>query len=165
MNYSIKYGETIFDVALIAYQDASRTYDLLRQNPQIQNILSDLTGITVSFIPDVVFTSPNVQKKIISTQKNVSINSGQTLFDIALQYFGDASKIIEIANGLGIDSIISECTGKTLIYTESNDAVSLYFRQTGSTIATNGIVDSINVLSTLNGLFIQTQSGQPILIT
>jgi hypothetical protein len=166
LNYTVKYGETIFDLALIAYQDASRVVDLINENPNI-DLVSDLTGLAISFTPAVIFTKPNVKNKITTTLKNVSISNDKTIFDIALQYFGDAAKALEVVSILGLESVNSDPAGTVLTYTESNESVPLYFRQTGGNIGTKGNVSetAIRVLGTENGDYIVTDNGDYILIT
>lgn len=167
MTYTVKYGETIFDLALIAYQDASRVVDLISENPGI-DLVSDLTGTTISFTQSVIFTKPNVKNKISLTQKNASISNDKTLFDIALQYFGDASRVIDVVSALGVESINSDPSGFVLKYMESNESVPFYFRQTGGNIGTKGnvfIENTLRVLGTSGGDYIITQDGKFILIT
>lgn len=136
MTYNVKYGQNIFDVAIVAYQDASRAMDLIRENPQIESLISDLTGITVTYTPGFITQKKGIKKIVAPSQKNVTINSNQTLFDIALQYHGGADKILDVVIALGVDSMLSDPTGFNLSYTENKTAVPLYFRRIGGKIGT-----------------------------
>lgn len=135
MTITVKNGQTIFDVAIIAYQDASRVYDLISENPEIESIMSDLTGMTLNYTEAVVTTKEAV-KIITDTKPNVTIRQTQSMFDIALQYYGSADKVLEVVNDNNLESIMSDPTGISLNYNLSNEYVPKYFRTKQKTIAT-----------------------------
>lgn len=131
----VKNGQTIFDFALIAFQDASRVYDIIVPN-NVDGINADITGLDLLFTPEKITDKESI-KATSSTQKNVTISDGQTLFDIALQYGGSAESIIQVLlENPGIDSITANATGVELNYTASNLFVPVYFRTTGGNIGT-----------------------------
>ena len=69
--------------------------------------------------------------------KNVTIKSSQTLFDISLQYYGSIERVFDVVNALGLDSIDSDPTGKTLTITSTNNNIYQYCLRNGITMATN----------------------------
>lgn len=135
MTITVKNGQTIFDVALIAYQDAARVCDLLEENPQIENLMSDLTGLTLNYTPAVI-TTKEVIKTVYETKPNVTIRHTQSVFDIALQYYGGAEKVFDFIKENGLESILSDPTAIELKYTLSNEFVPFYFRTNQTTVST-----------------------------
>lgn len=138
MEIRVEQGQTIFDVCLVCYQDAAKVFDLLSDNPQIEDVNSDLSGMTLTYTPSFV-TQKEVVKINQSTQKNVTIPNTQTLFDISLQYLGSAERIIELVINNGLDSVLSDPAGIILKYTQSNEFVPAYFRKTGGIVANKEI--------------------------
>lgn len=59
---TVKQGQSIFDLALQLYGSADNWIDLIRENPQIENIESDLTGMQLSY----VINNSQVQKSYIA---------------------------------------------------------------------------------------------------
>jgi hypothetical protein len=135
MIYTAKSEDTIFDVALLAYQDASRVLDILLNNPQIDNVNSDLTGVSITYIPEVITTKESIKTASI-LPKNVTISFDQSVFDIALQYYGGVENVFKFIVENGIDNINSDITGLKLKYTQNNTYIPLYFRINNKNIAT-----------------------------
>ena len=164
MTYLAKYGDTIFDVALIAYQDASLAYKLLKENPSIESINSDLTGILISYTPQIITT-----KEVIKTpsviKNNVTISSDQSVFDIALQYFGGAENVYSFIKSNSLESILSDPTGINLNYQINKTFVPTYFRQNGGFVATKypTIVIDLGLLQEDGTLLLQ-EDGTSILL-
>jgi hypothetical protein len=164
LTYLAKYGDTIFDVALIAYQDASLAYQLIKENPAIESIDSDLTGILITYTPQIITT-----KEVIKTpsviKRSVTISSDQSVFDIALQYFGGAENVYSFIKSNGLESILSDPTGLELNYQVNKTFVPEYFRQTGGNVANKYpiIVSGIGLLQEDGTLLLQ-EDGTAILL-
>jgi hypothetical protein len=133
----VKSDETIFDVALLAYGDVSKVYDLISENPdKIENVISDLTSLNLTYTP----SAPEKKEATItvkSTQKNVTMLSSQTLFDIALQYYGSAENVYDlIAENPSIENILDlGYIGMSLSYTESKTMAPIFFRNNNLTVS------------------------------
>ena len=72
----------------------------------------------------------------ISTYK---VKQGQTLFDLALQLYGDVTKVFEIIalNPVIIPNILTRnLSGLTINYEPQNNDVATEFRKNGETIST-----------------------------
>lgn len=71
-------------------------------------------------------------------QKVVTIKEGQTLFDLALQYYGDVSKVYDLIQlNDNIENITSNnLEGLSIIYEETQNEVTEYFNTNSITIAT-----------------------------
>ena len=144
MKLIIKDGQSIFDIALIAYQDASRVYDLISTNP-IENINSVLTGITVNYTE-----SRPLQNEIFVSQKSpnkpIIINFTQSIFDVAIQYYGSVENVYSFIKENGLENIKSNPVGTKLKYTINNTYVPIYFRSINKNIATKVIKDTENII-------------------
>lgn len=127
-------NQSIFDIALIAFQDPSRVYELITSGT-IENINSEVAGVTFEFTPSKV-TQKEVTKTIAPKVKSVILSQDKTAFDVALQYYGGAEFVFDFIRENGLESIESDFTGRTLQYTELNTFVPLYFRKTGKQVAT-----------------------------
>lgn len=154
MNLTVKDGQNIFDVALIAYQDASRVYDIVTANSEIENINSDITGITIEYVQSFL-TQKEVVKTVSLTQKPVIINSMQSIFDISLQYYGSAENVFNVITENSLENIHSDPTGIQLKYSINNTPVPIFFRKNNIVVATKPLDPTSNPLSS----FILRQDG------
>lgn len=161
-------GQTIFDLALFCYNDASLVYDLIAENPTITDIGMDLTGLTLVYTPKKVvkFEAKQNDKTL---NKVVTITSEQSLFDLSLQYCGDVSKVYElIQNNTFLDSIISEdFNSNILTLTPEKNYISNYFEKNGINIGTKPkviVVEGFSYLLQENGDYLLQENGSKIIL-
>ncbi len=93
--------------------------------------------------------------------KVVTVGSGQSVFDLALQYYGDVSKGLEIILlNPNFENIESEMSGKSININSDDNVINAYFK--GKSITTkypeiqNGYIttdDGVNI-TTDDGIFI-----------
>jgi hypothetical protein len=99
--------QSIFDVALFCYNDASLVYNLIDENPTITDISMDLTGLTLVYTP-IKLIKYEARENSNKVQKVVTIKQQQNLFDLSLQHYGSIEFIYDlIQNNTFIDSILS----------------------------------------------------------
>lgn len=158
MKIIVKDRQSIFDIALIAYQDAMRVFDLIAANPQIENLNSNLTGMTLNYIESKI-TQKQIIKTLTVSQTPVIVNFNQSLFDLALQYDGKAENVYGLIIRNGLENIAVDPTGIALNYTLNRTTVPIYYRNTGNTIATKPIKATGNLISN----FILRQDGSYLL--
>lgn len=167
MTLTVQSGQTIFDLAVIAYGDASRIYDLIKENPAIQSPLTNLTGLTITYTPSVLVTKEVVKTTTVSN-KNVTIQTTQTLFDLALQYYGSAESVFKLlSDNPAIKSLLdNEYAGKNLNYTLSDAKIPLFFRNNGVQISTKDETTLAEYFYLLqeNGFFLLQEDGSKIII-
>lgn len=161
-------GQTIFDLALLAYGDASKAYNLIAENPLlIENINSDLQGLTLTYTPSTIPSKEAVKIKG-TVKRNVTIQSTQNLFDLSLQYYGSAEKVYDLLsqNPLIVSLLDTEYVGRTLNYNLSNELAPRYYRDNKIDVSTGGIVFinevGINFLLQENGFFLLQETGDKI---
>lgn len=126
MVYNPLSGETLFDVAVKLYQDVALGIDdILNLNPGI-NLNSELYGTPITYTEGLtrekeVFEI--VPRETIRTYKTISL---QSVYDLAVQLYGDISKIgilLELFPNLN-DTI---ALGSEVEVEEQTDPIAVYF--------------------------------------
>jgi hypothetical protein len=159
----VKNGQSIYDIALFCYNDASLVYDLISENPIITDILMDLTALTLVYTPKKVVkyeAKENTQK----ANKLVTIKQQQSIFDLSLQQYGSIDFVYNLVeNNSFIDSILSnDINGNVLASVNEKNYVTEFYNKNGTVVGTNTSV--INYLLQENGFYIlQENSGLIIL--
>lgn len=128
-NYTIKYGESIFDVAIKLYGDSSYSLELVNNNPSLISLNNaNITGLTIQYNPVIntefkpVITSESVKQKLVTIREN------QNLFDISLQEFGTIERVFDIISKTGIENINqTEIKGITFKYDFEKGKIQNYF--------------------------------------
>lgn len=72
-------------------------------------------------------------------QKTVTIKDGQSVFDLALLYYGTSSKAVELCRlnpDVLPDVMAGNLAGKTIVYEETINDVTNYYKKNNITIAT-----------------------------
>ena len=137
LEVKVKNSQTIFDMALFCYNDASLVYTLMDENPNITDISMDLTGLTLVYTPKKVVQF-EAKENATKLNKVVTIVNGQSLFDLSLQYFGDVSKVYElIQNNSFLENILSGSfnSNNLKLGTEKNYVIN-YYNKINKTIGT-----------------------------
>lgn len=134
----VKNGQSIYDIALFCYNDASLVYDLISENPSITDILMDLTSMTLVYTPKkaVKYEAKENANKV---NKLVTIKDGQSLFDLSLQYYGGIDFIYDlIQNNSFADSILTnDISSYTLTNTTDKNYVNEFYKKHNIELGTN----------------------------
>lgn len=156
-------GQTIFDLALYCYNDASLVYDLIAENPTITDINMDLTGLTLVYTPKQVvqYEAKQNAKKL---NKLVTIKSEQSLFDLSLQYYGDVSFIYDLIqkNSFIENILVNDVNGNIIELENIKDYVTEFYNKKDLTVGTNTIVK--NFLLQEDGFYLLQENGSKILL-
>jgi len=129
--------QSIFDVALFCYNDASLVYNLMIENPSITDLSMNITGLTLKYTP-IKAVKYEARENGKSTNKVVTIKTSQSLFDLSLQYYGSAERVYElIQNNSYLESLLSEnFNSQNLAISNEKNFVINYFNKIGKHIAT-----------------------------
>ena len=140
-------GQTIFDVALYCYNDATLVYNLINENPFITDILMNLTGYTLVYTP-VEIVKNEAEQNTKKINKIVTIKQNQSIFDLSLQYYGSIENVYDlIQSNSYFDSILTDnFNANVLNYTSEVNYVNSYFSKNLIDIATKP-----NVIITIEG--------------
>jgi len=159
----VKNGQSIYDIALFCYNDASLVYDLITENPIIDDILMDLTALTLVYTPKKVVkyeAKENTQK----ANKLVTIKQEQSIFDLSLQQYGSIDFVYNlIENNSFIESILSnDINSNILANVDEKNYVTEFYNKNGTIVGTN--IPKTSFLLQQNGYYILQQNGYKILL-
>jgi len=148
-SYTIKYGESIFDVSTKIYGNINNVFYLILLNPILDNVNNtNITGLTINYvdIPQSRFITKT--NEIFKPQKSVTIKENQSIFDVSLQIYGNIEQVFDIVNNSEIDNINeTEIKGITYKYDYNNTKFVNYFSSkkvvitTLRKVTTEGIID------------------------
>lgn len=139
MIYKAQSQETIFDIAAKLYNgDTSLGVgDLLSLNQGI-SLNSDLQGIPLTYTDGLRRNNPIVISviPIISQRPTYRVGLKQSIYDLAVQLFGNQQKLADIiGNFTDLNNEIAP--GSTFLYTPSIDPIALLFAQRNVVVATS----------------------------
>lgn len=160
-------GQTIFDLALYCYNDATLVYNLINENSFITDILMDLTGLTLFYTPiESVKYEAKQNTKVLN--KVVTIKQNQSLFDLSLQYYGDVENVYSLIQSNNyLDSILSDnFNGNVLNYTSEINYVNNYYSKNLIDIATKPqiTIEESNYLLQEDGSYLLQEDGFKIIL-
>lgn len=141
VNYTAKYQESIFDLALNLYGSVDCSVKLLLENSDvIDDINTDLEGIEVVF--DNEFKGTNIvplvtNVPVINLAQIYKPTSFQTIFDVALMIDGNLSDVIGIVKRSTLNNVNTEVkVTDSFPYTQKKSGVLDWVRKTGQVFQT-----------------------------
>ena len=93
---TVREGETIFDIASRYYSDVSSAVSIM--------ILNDISNLSSNIIGDEIVINNQVKASTIitpvapvaTTLSNITVKERESIFDVALRYYGDVSNVIAL---------------------------------------------------------------------
>ena len=142
VNYTVKYEETIFDVAVNLYGSVDCAVKLLLENSTvIDNINIDLEGIEITY--DSAFKGTNVVPLVTITPPSQNLSqiykptSFQTIFDIALMVDGNLSGVVDLVHNSTLNNINTEVKiSDSFLYTKKKSGILDWIEKTGQVFQT-----------------------------
>jgi len=162
-------GQTIFDICLIAYKDATKVYQLISENPIITDIEMDLTGLTLVYTPPIYFVYEAKQNNL-KLNNLVTIKKEQSIFDLSLQYYGSLENIYSlIQENDFIENINSNnLNGNVLKINGDKNYINQYFKKFNINIGTDIMLETIeptfSYLLQENGNYLLQENGFKIIL-
>jgi len=161
-------GQSIFDIALYCYNNATLVYNLINENSIITDINMNLTGLNLVYTPIEIIKyeakeNPNKVNKVVTIKKE------QSLFDLSLQYYGDVENVYDlIQSNSYLDSILTDnFNANVLNYTSKVNYVNSYFSKNLIDIATKPqgiIIEGSNYLLQEDGSYLLQENGFKIIL-
>ena len=157
-------GQNIHDLAIFLYKDIRGISELLRLNPAVFTDinLEDYQGQNIIFDDEfkfVAFVSP--AQDPVPAILDYSTHEGQTIFDLAIQLFGDINKIGEVTKFITeLNARASPFTKLTVNLPDNN--ITRFFADRTLIIATDTFLAEQaagNFLLLQDGSFILYQDG------
>jgi len=95
--YVVKYGETLSDISVKLYGDASYVFELIKWNSTLSNI-SDvgIEGLNLYYEPIIKSAFKPVESVSSVVNKVVTIKENQSIFDISLQIYGTTERVFDV---------------------------------------------------------------------
>lgn len=163
LEIKVKNGQSIYDVALFCYNDATLVYDLIDENPTITSILMDLTAMNLVYTPKKAIKY-EAKENVNKPKKVVTIKKEQSIFDLSLQHYGGVEFFYDLIDKNSfIENIISnELNANILTVSENKNYITEFYKKGNVEIGTN--TRPINYLLLENGFYLlQENSGLIIL--
>lgn len=173
MNYTIKNGQNIFDVAINTIGNINNVYVLIQEN-NIPSVEFCPVGLSVSYTPPPI-TPPIISSPpfvVQVTSQDFSSISNQSIFDIVAQTYGNINLTYKLIQESNFSNILSyPIVGTLFIFnpTQINDAIfTSYLAKNNIIINTVGrntlINNNSDTLQTDDGIDITTDDGIDIII-
>lgn len=157
-------GQTIFDIALYCYNNATLAYNLINENPFITDILMDLTCYNLVYTP-IEVVKYEAQLNTNTINKSVTIKKEQSLFDLSLQYYGTIENVYDIIqNNNYLDSILTDnYNGNILNYSSEINYVNNFYNKNLINIGTKPNIVNDYLLQE-NGYYLLQENGYKIIL-
>lgn len=163
--YSPLSGETIFDIAVKLYGDVvTGVADLLKLNPLLDINASSYFGTDIIYTEGLTSEKPVFVAEEITKSAQYSTKKMQTVYDLAIQLYGDVSKIGSLLTA--ITNINNEVPlFSALTVEEQKDPIVKYFIDNNIIVATDFTVasGSGNRVQREDSFFLLREDGSYIL--
>jgi hypothetical protein len=122
MQYEVKFGQTIYDVAVIVYGSPQYAVKLSVDNGI--DITDSIVGLSLYFnetIKPNVVASAIIQSEIISTpNNNYFVKSLQSTYDLCLQFGFGLDRYVEFVFTTNMSFLNIDESGTTIVVTQQN---------------------------------------------
>lgn len=133
--------KNVFDSVLDLYGSIDYLFTAIDDNG-IETIEEDIpVGTSLIYDDELVFlTNPTVEEDEDTSAKTLIVKPNQTVFDVALQVYGDVQYLFSLTEENEVITSLNEnISGLSLAYTEQAFAVTDYFRKNSINITTGNI--------------------------
>lgn len=94
--WTVRTGDTLWDIAEQTLGDGSRVDDIMTLNPQVQSASLLYPGVSLELPEDAVVPNDRVEIAASDTSATITVERGDTLWDIADERLGDPTRWPEI---------------------------------------------------------------------
>lgn len=172
MQYEVKEGQSVYDVALLLYGDATFAVKLVNDNPDLLSLDNlDIAYIVVSYdetIKPTIKPFLIIDGSVISDKKpSYIIPNSQSIYDLAIMYGYGIENIVQFIQDtpqlLNIDN--TDIAGIDILVTKKSTNLSNYISLQNKVLATNSSLSaSDGFLLLQNGGYILLQNGYKIIL-
>jgi len=140
-NYTVKYEQSIFDVAVNLYGSVDSAIKLLLENDNITDVNTDLEGITIVYDVDYKATKlvPLITKKppVINLAQIYKPTDFQTIFDVALMLDGNLSGVVNLVHNSTLQNINTDVKfNDSFNFTKKSSGILDWIEKTGQVFQT-----------------------------
>lgn len=126
--YVAKYNESLSDISVKLYGDASYVFDLIGWNSSLISV-SDIgiEGLNLFYEPIVKSAFKPVESASSVINKIVTIKENQSIFDISLQIYGTTERVFEVLNLTNKVELTDTLVGSSFEYVYEKTNVPVFF--------------------------------------
>lgn len=162
MQYVIKQNQSIYDVALQLYGDASYCVKLLTDNPDLGSLANpDIANITVNYdetIKPTIKPALIVSNEVISDVKPFYLGKqGQSIYDVSIMFGYGIEGVVQFMKDINFNSLRDNIANFPIYVTKINTNLSNFLFLNSKVLSTG--VYKINSLQTDDGIDITTDDG------
>lgn len=156
--------ETLYDMAIKLYNDARGVSDILRLNPTIDLNAATYFGTGISYDDSIIYRKEvTIAEPPIEIRPDWAVQVGQSVYDLALQIYGDLDRLADIVKQLSnIDINVPVPFGTTIEQETTNNylAKTLFSQKIVATSLPVLAYDSFIITET--SFYILTEDGYRI---
>lgn len=161
MQYEVKNGQTIYDVAVVVYGSPQYAVKLSVDNNI--DITDSIDGLSLYYderIKANVIARSIVQSEVLSQpDNNYLIKSLQSIYDLALQFGYGIDRLVEFVSTTGMNYTNFSNAGQTIVVTQQNTDLPRNLN-----FATQYVMQEIRFLLQENGFYLLQEDGSKIII-
>ena len=161
MQYEVKNGQTIYDVAVVVYGSPQYAVKLSVDNNI--DITDSIDGLSLYYderIKANVIARSIVQSEVLSQpDNNYLIKSLQSIYDLALQFGYGLDRLVEFVSTTGMNYTNFSNAGQTIVVTQQNTDLPRNLN-----FATQFVMQEIRFLLQENGFYLLQEDGSKIII-
>lgn len=161
MQYEVKNGQTIYDVAVVVYGSPQYAVKLSVDNNI--DITDSIDGLSLYYderIKANVIARSIVQSEVLSQpDNNYLIKSLQSIYDLALQFGYGIDRLVEFVSTTGMNYNNFSNAGQTIVVTQQNTDLPRNLN-----FATQEVIQEIRFLLQENGFYLLQEDGSKIII-
>lgn len=161
MQYEVKNGQTIYDVAVVVYGSPQYAVKLsIDNNIDITDSIDELSLYYDERIKSNVIARSIVQSEVLSQpDNNYLIKSLQSIYDLALQFGYGIDRLVEFVSTTGMNYTNFSNAGQTIVVTQQNNDLPRNLN-----FATQQVMQEIRFLLQENGFYLLQENGSKIII-
>ena len=161
MQYEVKNGQTIYDVAVVVYGSPQYAVKLsIDNNIDITDSIDELSLYYDERIKSNVIARSIVQSEVLSQpDNNYLIKSLQSIYDLALQFGYGIDRLVEFVSTSGMNYTNFSNAGQTIVVTQQNNDLPRNLN-----FATQQVMQEIRFLLQENGFYLLQENGSKIII-
>lgn len=161
MQYEVKNGQTIYDVAVVVYGSPQYAVKLsVDNNIDITDTIDGLSLYYDERIKANVIARSIVQSEVLSQpNNNYLIKSLQSIYDLALQFGYGIDRLVEFVSTTGMNYTNFSNAGQTIVVTQQNTDLPRNLN-----FATQFVMQEIRFLLQENGFYLLQEDGSKIII-
>lgn len=161
MQYEVKYGQTIYDVAVIVYGSPQYAVKLSVDNNI--DITDSIEGLSLYYnekIKSSVISKSIVQSEVLSKKdNNYTIKSLQSTYDLSLQFGFGIDRYVEFVSTTGLSYDNYSNAGETIIVTQQNGNLPRNLN-----FATQFVLEEIRFLLQEDGFYLLQENLDKIIL-